>query len=125
MSHALLPSCCLFSVTSQLFITDVVRNRITPVETIKEQCPSSTIDDQCDEIVVRTPEGRLQMSTVDEHLFMSSYFDQFSCRNRKGGIHDIDISPSREFLATGGRNASDVAVYRLPAIEPYFIGHVR
>ncbi|XP_062516825.1 DDB1- and CUL4-associated factor 12-like [Corticium candelabrum] len=75
---------------NQLFITDVVRNRITPVETIKEQCPSSTIDDQCDEI---------------------------------GGIHDIDISPSREFLATGGRNASDVAVYRLPAIEPYFIGH--
>eukprot|EP01137_Pigoraptor_chileana_P036895 Opistho-2@33201 len=38
------------------------------------------------------------------------------------GINSIAISPSGGFLATGGENPDDVAVYRLPSFEPVALG---
>lgn len=103
----------------------MVRSLITPVETLEEPAVPLTADDEDDLIVVRTPEGGLLLSTTDEQRDLSASSDGVVCRNRPCGIHDISVSPSREFLATGGKNTNDVAVYRLPSVESYFIGCVR
>lgn len=40
------------------------------------------------------------------------------------GVHSISINPSRSFMATGGLNVNDLALYTLPDYQPYAIGEV-
>ncbi|XP_016995117.2 DDB1- and CUL4-associated factor 12 homolog [Drosophila takahashii] len=40
----------------------------------------------------------------------------------KVGLQVIELSPSRSYLATTARNSLDIAVYRLPTLDPVYLG---
>jgi WD repeat-containing protein 40A len=59
---------------------------------------------------------------LDQIPSLMSRKDNLMAEQAHCGIHSVQINPSRTLLATGARNTCDIAVYRLPTLDPVCVG---
>ncbi|CAH0553660.1 unnamed protein product [Brassicogethes aeneus] len=59
---------------------------------------------------------------LDQIPSLLSRRDPLGNEQQQCGIHSVQINPSKTLLATGARNTCDIAVYRLPTLDPICVG---
>lgn len=60
--------------------------------------------------------------SLDQIPSLVSGKDNANGDGQQCGIHSIELNPSKTLLATCARNTCDVAVYRLPTLDPVCVG---
>lgn len=60
--------------------------------------------------------------SLDQIPLLLSRRDNSGAEQQHCGIHSVQINPSRTLLATGARNTCDIAVYKLPTLDPVCVG---
>ncbi len=64
----------------------------------------------------------VNMRRVDAIPTLPNVNRQGNPADSQSGIHALQINPSRTLLATGARHSADIAIYRLPTLDPICLG---
>lgn len=64
----------------------------------------------------------VQTHKLDQIPSLVSRRDSPNNCEQQCGIHSVQLNPSKTLLATGARNTCDIAVYRMPTLDPVCVG---
>ncbi|XP_068219928.1 DDB1- and CUL4-associated factor 12 homolog isoform X1 [Palaemon carinicauda] len=110
--------------TRHMLTTGMFRERPIPLDRINKVFCSQWLSDhqiamgtKCNKLMVYDVNTR-QMDIIPSLRSMEAMRPP----DQPCGIHSIEINPSRTLLATGALNSHDVAVYRLPTLDPVCVG---
>ncbi|VVC26945.1 WD40/YVTN repeat-like-containing domain,WD40 repeat, conserved site,WD40-repeat-containing domain,WD40 [Cinara cedri] len=105
--------------TRHILTNNLLKEQLIPLDTMNRVFCSQWLSSK--QIIFGTKCNNLMVYNVNSHkldqipLIKGRYDD---LENQLTGIHSIKINPSRSLLATGAYNSNEIAIYRLPTLDP-------
>ncbi|VVC36935.1 WD40/YVTN repeat-like-containing domain,WD40-repeat-containing domain,WD40 repeat,WD40 repeat [Cinara cedri] len=102
-----------------ILTNNILKEKSIPLKTMDKVFCSKWLSSK--QIIFGTKCNKLMVYNVDSHdldqipLIKGRIDDS---ENQLTGIHSLKINPCRSLLATGAYNSNEIAVYRLPTLDP-------
>ncbi|XP_025199342.1 DDB1- and CUL4-associated factor 12 [Melanaphis sacchari] len=105
--------------TRHILTHDLFKERSIPLKTMNKVFCSQWLSSK--QIVFGTKCNKLMVYNVKSHELdqipsIKGRIDE--AVDQQSGIHSLKINPSKTLLATGAYNSNEIAVYRLPTLDP-------
>ncbi|XP_076037382.1 DDB1 and CUL4 associated factor 12-like protein isoform X2 [Oratosquilla oratoria] len=110
--------------TRHTLTTGMFKEHPIPLNRINKVFCSQWLNDH--QIVFGTKCNKLMVYDINnrqmDHIPSLRSSEQPRPPDQQCGIHAIELNPSGTLLATGAHNSHDIAVYRLPTLDPVCVG---
>ncbi|XP_050061449.1 DDB1- and CUL4-associated factor 12 homolog [Aphis gossypii] len=106
--------------TRHLLTHNLVKERSISLKTMDKVFCSQWLNGT--KIVFGTKCNKLMVYDVKSHELDQIPSIKGHAADQQSGIHSLKINPSRTLLATGAYNSNEIAVYRLPTLDPVALG---
>ncbi|KAE9528835.1 hypothetical protein AGLY_012410 [Aphis glycines] len=106
--------------TRHLLTHNLFKERSIPLKTMNKVFCSQWLNGT--QIVFGTKCNKLMVYNVKSYELDQIPSIKGHAADQQSGIHSLKINPSRTLLATGAYNSNEIAVYRLPTLDPVALG---